>query len=151
MSQGKHDAVVDELRRLVEGFFDAVSFETGAAPPYTRIHDLFIDSGQLIKNSGAIPEIANVSQFIEPRQASVESGALTCFREAELAATTEIFRNVAHRFSGYVKSGMLNGVPFEARGLISTQFVRTPAGWKMSSMAWDDERTGLKLPDHYEA
>ena len=27
--------------------------------------------------------------------------------------------------------------------MISTQFVYTPAGWKMSAMAWDDERPGL--------
>lgn len=49
-------------------------------------------------------------------------------------------------FSAYGKSGTLKGVSFEARGMISTQFVRTPAGWKMSSMAWDDERPGLSIP-----
>jgi hypothetical protein len=67
----------------------------------------------------------------------------------ELAQTTEIFGNVAHRFSAYAKSGTLNGVPFEARGMISTQFILTPAGWKMSAMAWDDERPGLTIPDRY--
>jgi len=37
-----------------------------------------------------------------------------------------------------------------ARGAISTQFVRTPGGWRIGSMAWDDERPGLELParDH---
>jgi steroid delta-isomerase-like uncharacterized protein len=149
MSEPKQDPVVDELKRLVDGFFNAVSFESGAAPVYARIHDLFIDTGLLIKNSGSIPEILNVNQFIASRQASVDSGALTRFHEAELTATTEAFGNVAHRFSGYVKSGTLNGVPFEARGLVSTQFVRTPVGWKISSMAWGDERTGLELPRRY--
>jgi hypothetical protein len=37
----------------------------------------------------------------------------------------------------------------DARGAISTQFIRTPDGWRMSSMAWDDERPGLALPTHY--
>jgi hypothetical protein len=31
--------------------------------------------------------------------------------------------------------------------MISTQFIHTPQGWKVSSMAWDDERPGLQLPD----
>jgi len=43
----------------------------------------------------------------------------------------------------------MKGVPFGARGMISTQFVMTPAGWKISAMAWDDERPGLTIPDYY--
>ena len=80
----------------------------------------------------------------------VSAGELTRFREMELSETTEIFGNVAHRFSAYSKSGTMKGVPFEARGMISTQFIRTPQGWRMSAMAWDDERPGLSLPERYE-
>ena len=149
MSGADHQAHLDELKRLVERFFRAVSFEVGEKPSYDRIHELFIGPGLLIKNSGAAPEICSVRQFIEPRQASVDNGELTRFHEAELAATTEVFGNVAHRLGGYIKTGTLNGTAFEARGLISTQFVRTPMGWKMSSMAWDDEREGLVLPTRY--
>lgn len=78
----------------------------------------------------------------------VSCGELTRFRESKLSETTQVFGNVAHRYSAYAKSGTMNGVPFEARGVISTQFVRTPAGWKISAMTWDDERPGLSLPDH---
>jgi hypothetical protein len=104
----------------------------------------------LIKNSGATLEVAGVAEFIRPRQALVDTGPLTQFREAEISHTTEAFGNVAHRFSAYEKSGTLNGTSFRARGMISTQFVHTATGWKMSSMAWDDEREGLSLPTGYE-
>jgi len=41
---------------------------------------------------------------------------------------------------------VLNGEAFAARGVIFTQFVRTPAGWRMSAMAWDDEHScGVSL------
>jgi len=143
--QTEHE-VRAELDRLVAEFFRAVSFEAGEAPPYDNIHVLFIEQGLLIKNSGATPEISGIREFIAPRQAMVRSGELTRFRETELSATTEIFGNVAHRFSAYAKDGTMKGAPFEARGMISTQFVRTAAGWKMSAMAWDDERPGLSLP-----
>jgi hypothetical protein len=140
-------AVKRELDALAAEFFRAVSFEAGETPRYENIHALFIEPGLLIKNTTSTPEIASVRQFIEPRQAMVSRGELTRFRESELAETTQVFGNVAHRYSAYAKSGTTNGVPFEARGMISTQFVKTPAGWKMSAMAWDDERPGLSLPE----
>src|SRR2546426_6526525 len=110
-------AVKRELDALVAEFFRAVSFEAGETPPY--IHALFIEAGLLIKNTAATPEISSVRQFIEPRQAMIRAGALTRFREVELSETTEVFGNVAHRFSAYAKSGTMKGVPFEARGMIS--------------------------------
>jgi hypothetical protein len=138
--------VKEELDRLTANFFHAVTFETGDAPPYDNIYALFIESGLLIKNTGAAPEIFNVREFIEPRAAMVRAGDLTRFREVELSETTVIFGNVAHRFSAYAKSGAMKGVPFEGRGMISSQFVLTPDGWRVSAMAWDDERPGLSIP-----
>lgn len=139
-----------ELDRLTADFFFAVSFEEGANPRYENINELFIESGLLVKNSGSEPEINTLQKFIEPRQAAVRVGELTRFHEMELCETTEIFGNVAHRFCSYAKSGTMNGVPFTARGMISTQFIKTTAGWKISAMAWDDERPGLSIPKGYE-
>jgi hypothetical protein len=137
-----------ELKRLMGAFFRAVSFETGEKPAYDTITELFIAYGLLIKNSGPAPEICDVASFIKPRQASVDAGELTRFHEAEVAGVTEVFGNVAHRFCSYVKSGALKGAPFEARGMISTQFILTGQGWKMTCMAWDDERPGLEIASH---
>jgi hypothetical protein len=139
--------VKGELDRLAAEFFRAVSFEPGETPPYETIYTLFIEPGLLIKNSAVAPEVSTVSQFLAPRQALVAAGELSRFHESELFETTEIFGKVAHRFSAYAKSGTLKGIPFEARGMCSTQFILTPAGWKMSVMAWDDERPGLSIPD----
>ena len=150
MSKPSLSAVKVELDRLTAEFFRAVSFEAGGTPPFENIYALFIESGLLIKNAGSTPEICTVRQFIEPRQAMVTSGVLTRFLESELSETTEIFGNVAHRFSAYMKTGTTGGARFEVRGMISTQFILTPAGWKISAMAWDDERPGLSIPRHFE-
>ena len=40
-----------------------------------------------------------------------------------------------------------DGVAFSAAGIITTQFIATPAGWRMTAMAWDDERPGLSIPE----
>ena len=135
-----------ELDRLSREFFRAVSFEPGGKPPFDALHDLFVPMALLVRNTGATPEIASPAEFIAPRRAAVESGELTQFLELELWETTRIFGNVAHRFAAYAKSGVSKGEPFQARGMISTQFIRTPAGWRISAMAWDDERPGLTLP-----
>jgi hypothetical protein len=138
-----------ELKALIEEFFQAVSFESGQKPTYARIRDLFLDDGKLIMNSSQVPEISSVDDFIASRQRMVDSGALTSFREVETAETTEVFGNIAHRFSTYEKRGTMHRKATAGSGVISTQFIRTPSGWKMSSMAWDDARPGLAIPDRY--
>jgi hypothetical protein len=134
---------------LVSEFFGAVSFEEGGRPRYEKLHDLFIPDGKLIRNSSDVPEVSSVPEFVASRRRVLDAGELTAFRETEAAGITEAFGNVAHRFSTYDKRGVLQGVPFEASGMVSTQFIRTPGGWRISSMAWDDERPGLSIPDRY--
>nr|HET6905017.1 hypothetical protein [Ktedonobacteraceae bacterium] len=138
-----------EIDALMSAFFSAVSFKEGGQPGYHKLDQIFVESGRLIKASSTVPEISTVSQFIEPRQHMVDSGELTCFQEIETAEITEWFGNVAHRLSTYEKYGIKQGAEVGGRGIISTQFILTEAGWKISSMAWDDERPGLTLPDRY--
>ena len=138
-----------EMAGLLANFFRAVSFPAGGRPEYSAMYGLFSEGARLIKNSGALPEISTVDEFILPRQQQVDSGDLTSFEKVELTHITEVFGNVGHRFSTYAKRGTIKGVAFEAQGIISTQFIRTPSGWKISAMAWDDERPGLAIPDRY--
>ncbi len=135
------------LDALMTAFFQAVSFAEGEQPHYARIYDLFIQEGVLIKASGATPEIATVAQFIAPRQRMVDAQELTQFQETERAYTQDLFGNVAQRFSVYDKHGTMQGVRTVGKGKIATQFVRTPKGWQISAMAWDDERPGLTIPE----
>lgn len=144
------DSVKREIDTITANFFKSVSFKEGEKPPYENLHELFIASGLLIRNSGTFPEISTVSQFIEPRQKMVDSGELTAFEEKETAEITEIFGNVAHRLSTYEKYGINRSGAIEGRGIISIQFIKTGDGWKMSSMAWDDERPGLTIPERYK-
>jgi hypothetical protein len=131
---------------LLLRFFAAVSFGTGDRPRYADLESLFLADARLIKNSGERPESASVADFIALRQATVDVGQEQAF-ETEIRSTMELFGNVGHRFSVYAKRGVMNGVNLAGRGAISTQFVRSPDGWRISAMAWDDERPGLSLAD----
>jgi hypothetical protein len=136
-----------QCRALMSAFFTAVSFERGGRPDYEALYGLFIDGGRLIRAGSDEPDVATVEQFVASRLKLVESGTLQQFQETETGARTDVFGSVGHRLSTYGKSGVSNGVPFAANGVISTQFVQTVAGWRMSSMAWDDERPGLNVPE----
>jgi hypothetical protein len=131
--------VEEELSVLMGRFFRAVSFAPGGVPAYEGLHDLFTRSGRLISAIGDVPEDTTVAGFAGPRRALVDAGVLTSFEEVETGAVTESFGKVAHRFSTYEKRGVRDGTAFAARGRIATQFVRTPGGWRITSMAWDDE------------
>ena len=124
---------------LMDGFFAAVSFSAGGTPAYDGLPALLLDAARLVAATADVPEVSTVDDFVASRRERVDSGALTEFSEAELSETTQIFGRVAQRFSAYEKRGVAHGSAFAGRGVISTQFVLTKEGWRISAMAWDDE------------
>jgi RimJ/RimL family protein N-acetyltransferase len=130
-----------EIDRLARSFFAAFTNTGGTQPDLEIIRGLFIPQGTIISNLGGRPVHHDLGAFIAPRQRMLTDGTLTDFSEWETAERTEIHGTIAHRLSHYRKSGRRDGKWFEGAGHKTTQFVRTPDGWRMSSMAWDD-------PDH---
>lgn len=129
-----------ELDRLTRTFLGAFTNTGGTGPNIDAIREVFIPQGTIVSNVGDEPVIYDLDSFIEPRRRILTDGTLTEFSEWEVAERTEVFGSIAHRFSSYRKSGFLDGEWFEGSGHKTVQFVRTPAGWRMSSMAWDDVR-----------
>ncbi|CAL9635417.1 GNAT family N-acetyltransferase [Streptomyces sp. enrichment culture] len=127
-----------ELDRLMGVFVGAFTNTDGRRPDLDVIREVFLPEGRIIANVGARPVIYDLDAFIEPRRKMLSDGTLTEFSEWEVAARTEIRGSVAHRFSEYRKSGCHHGTWFEGSGHKTTQFLRTPAGWRMASLAWDD-------------
>jgi hypothetical protein len=134
------DALTTELFRIF-------SPTSGATVSLQRIHDLFIPQGIIVRTCGPNTEIFSISEFIAPRERMLNDGTLVDLREHEEWETTEIFGNVAQRFLAYRKTGVLHGEPFNTRGMQTIQFVRKDGEWKMSAMAWDDERSGVVIPE----
>ncbi|MFC9247723.1 GNAT family N-acetyltransferase [Streptomyces sp. NPDC057136] len=127
-----------ELDQLMHTFLGAFTNTGGSRPNVGVVRDVFIPHGMIIANVGDEPVIYDLDAFVEPREKILTAGTLTEFSEWEVAERTEIAGSIAQRFSEYRKSGFLDGEWFESSGRKTTQFVRTPAGWKMSSMAWND-------------
>ncbi len=129
----------DEINKITADFFDLFTNMNGRILDLKRIEELFIAEGIIISNTSGKPEIHNLEEFVIPREKMLTNGMLVDFRESEISHKTEIFGNVAQRFSLYEKSGKLNGVGFQTKGMKTIQFVKVSEKWKMSSVAWSDE------------
>ncbi len=134
----------NELDKITARFFAA--FTTGdTAVCLTPLRALFVNGAIITKTCG--PEFAtcDIDTFIEPREQLLNSGDLVDFSEYEIVETTQIFGDIAQRWCSYHKQGVLHGRYFAAQGMKTIQFVRTNDGWRISAVAWDDERDDLKI------
>ena len=127
---------IDEVTAM---FFSAFSNLNGVPPDVDVLYRLFIPEAIIISNSGTAPVIYDVAGFAEPRRALLTGGSLVDFSEWETSESTEIFGNIAHRFSRYEKSWTASGEKCAGRGAKTIQFIRTRAGWQIVSLAWADE------------
>ena len=130
---------------IVRTFFAAFTSGPDSAARLDALKEAFLPEAVIVRTCGAEPAAYDVDGFIAPRQALLSGGTLTDFREWELSGHTEVFGDIAQHFCGYAKAGVQDGLPFTARGMKTLQFVRTPAGWRISAAAWDDERDGLAI------
>lgn len=129
----------DAIDELTAAFFGAFTNHNGGEPGVDRLYSLFMPDAIIVKNVDQATEVYDVSAFIEPRRQVLTNGSLVEFREEEVSETTEIFGNIAQRFSRYEKSWIAAGQSRTGSGVKSIQFVRTTQGWKISALAWDDE------------
>ena len=125
---------------IAESFFDLFDNRNGRPPSLDLLHQLVLPGATIVRATDPVPELTDVPTFLAPRVRMLRDGTLREFSERELTATTEIFGNVAQRFSLYEKTGIRDGVRFTTRGMKAFQFARTPEGWRIAAVAWDDER-----------
>ena len=128
-----------EIDALTSRFFDLFTNKDGRVPNVKEIKSIFIPKGILISNTKDPAALYALDDFIRPREEMLTNGTLTNFCEREISHSTELFGNIAQRFSLYEKSGELNGEYFETKGMKTIQFVKVNGKWKMSSVAWCDE------------
>lgn len=135
-------AAIDQVTKR---FYSLFTNRGGIVPNVAGIHDFFIAEGVIVKTCGERPVVYDVNGFVAPRERLLTEGELVEFEEQEVRERTLIMGCVAQRFSEYRKFGILRGEPFEGRGIKTLQFIRAGGAWKLSAVAWDDEREGFTL------
>lgn len=135
MNQPDDDkTVIDALTAFFYGAFT----NTDGPPDVDRLYEAFVPEARIISNVSGKTAVYDVKSFAEPRRALLTDGRLRAFSEFETYEETTIFQNIAQRFSRYSKSWQDAAGTKEGAGAKSLQFVRTPGGWKIAALIWDD-------------
>lgn len=142
-----YDAEKPAIDLVVNSFFSTFNNKDGKSVNLDCLADIFVPGGVVVRTCGELPSVQNLADFIAPRHRLLNNGELEEFSEEELWERTDIFGSVAQRLSLYMKSGILSGKSFQTKGMKSIQLVNTESGWKISAVAWDDERDGVSVPN----
>lgn len=135
------------ITKAVHDAYACICFKDGK-PAYDSIKNYFIPQAQLINFRADTAAFTSLPQFVEFYKEFVESKKINLFYEEELFGKTEQFGNIAHRISTY-KTYINSRDSAVERGVNSFQLIKTPGGWKVSSIIWDVEKPNLPVPAYY--
>ena len=136
-----------QIQGMVREFFAAFTSGPASSSRLDALRSMFLPGAVIVRTCGMEPVVYDIDGFIAPRAALLSGGTLADFKEWEVFGRIAVFGDIAHWFGAYAKEGVQDGEPFTGRGMKSLQFIRTSAGWRISAVAWDDERDGLTIRD----
>jgi hypothetical protein len=90
-----------------------------------------------------------IDQFVDAIDQQLSAGSLKSFSEREIAAKTEIFGKIAHRFSTYEARFDPDDAEPLSIGINSIQLIKVEDSWLVSSIAWNDETEDRKIQERY--
>ena len=131
-------ANIDEL---IKQFFGIFNNKDKSVHDWDLIFRICIPESIILKKNGLEQTIYNLKDFIEPRKTILTDGTLSDFEETEIDEQTTISNNIAQRQSRYQKTGYLNTQHFSELGTKLFHLIRTAAGWQISSVIWEDDKT----------
>ena len=137
------------ITKAVHDAYASITFKKGEQLNYDSIKTHFIPQAQFINYGSDTAQITTVSQFIYLFRSFVEADTVYAYSEKELYGKNEQFGRIAERISTYKAITNSKKSNDTETGVNSFQLIKTHAGWKVSSIIWDVERPGLKVPAYY--
>lgn len=136
------------IKKAVDDAYASLSFEKGQQLAFDSIQYYFIPQAQLINYIADTAQVLSISDFVKAYKNYVETAKPVSFREEEVYGRTDQYGKIAQRISTYRTYINSNDLVTE-RGVNSFQLIKTPQGWKVSSIIWDVEKTGSPIPKAY--
>jgi hypothetical protein len=140
---------LEAIAQRTKALYAAISFAPGKHPDLDGLKRLFLLPGNLINNNEENPEAWDVEAFLESYRQQISSGAVASFVEEEISGRTEIFGNIAHRFSTYQARFPAANSEAVILGINSIQFIKTGGVWQVVSIIWNDRKEDRPLPEKY--
>jgi hypothetical protein len=136
------------IKKAVDDAYRSIGFKQGQSPNYNGIRNHFIPQAQFLSFRGDSLDLLTLDQFISNYKSTVESTGMKSFYEEEIYGRTDQYGNIAQRISTY-RSYVNTMDSVVERGVNSFQLVKTPNGWRVSSIIWDIEKPEHPIPDYY--
>jgi hypothetical protein len=138
----------DAIKKAVADAYQIISFRAGQTLNYDSIRTSFIPQAQLMDFRTDSLQVLSLDQFIVFYKDFLKSAGIKSFYEKEVFGKTDQFGKIAQRISTY--ASYINTMDSVGeRGVNSFQLVKTPNGWRVSSIIWDVERPSQPIPDYY--
>jgi hypothetical protein len=136
------------IKKAVDDAYASLNVMDGEKPHYDSIKEYFIPQAQLINFIEDTAQILSIDNFVRAFKNYIESTKIQSYKEQESYGRTDQFGNIAQRISSY--KTYINSLDIvKERGVNSFQLIKTPQGWKVSSIIWDVEKSGKPIPDYY--
>ena len=137
-----------ELKAAIDSTYKSFSYVRGSQLDTAKISSRFIPEAQIIKFEKNKIQVLSVKQFLEYLNQLMIGQGLDSFDDLEIYGKTEQFGKIAHRISTY-KLYVNTKDTIAQKGVNSFQLLKTPVGWRISSMTWDTEGPSQRIPDYY--
>lgn len=136
------------IKTAVDNAYASLSISNGKKPNADSFKSCFIPQAQLINFIADTAQILSIDNFVKAFSNFIETSKVNYYKEVEIYGKTDQFGNIAQRISSY-KTFANNPDVVSERGVNSFQLIKTPNGWKVSSIIWDMEDKSLPIPKYY--
>jgi hypothetical protein len=146
-------ADVESPEAIVNATYDAIGRAPGAQFAWDRFRSLFLPSANLIPNTeqtGGPFRVMTVEDFITWIDNGTQIGGPNDqgFQEEAVANHIEHYGDIAHVFSVYQKH-FWGSDQILGRGINTFQLVHHEGRWWIAGIAWDEETSGIAIPERY--
>jgi hypothetical protein len=154
----KNSSDVDTVEHLLVSLYDVISGPAGKPRDWDRFRSLFLPDGRLgvirpdapagadqpARKSDAV--FLTPDMYVERDDPYFKTHG---FFERSIANRVEEFGNLVHVWSTYESRHTAEDATPFSRGINSIQIVHAQGRFWIASIMWDDERSGLTLPEKY--
>ena len=135
------EADVSSIDAIITAIYDSITFTKGKKPNLERFRSLFTSNAQFIRMTEEGAKIMTLDDFISSFAERVKKGELISFYEKEVSRKENIFGNIAHIFSQYVKCVNQDTPAVERSGVNSIQLFYEGKRWWICCILWEDKPT----------
>lgn len=142
---------VSSVDGIIQALYEAISFEVGESPDWSRLRSLFDKRAQLVHGKADRAVVLSVEDFIAAYQKNLRTSDLRSrgFREVEIARRSQCFDSIAHVFSTYRSFHPTEQTRTLSRGINSIHLFANKGRWWAIAILWEDESGNTPIPVEY--